>query len=37
MNEAKTLEREAKLNTAVNNEQNVMTIYTIKITSMKIA
>ena len=37
MNEAETLEREEKLNTAVNNEKNVMTTYTIKITSMKIA
>ena len=37
MNEAETFETEEKLNTAVNNEQNVMTTYTIKITLMKIA
>ena len=37
MNEAERLETEEKLNTAVNNEQNGMTTYTIKITLMKTA
>ena len=37
MNEAEILEREEELNTAVNNEQNVMTSDIIEITSMIIA
>ena len=37
MNKAEVLEREEELNTAVNNEQNVMTSDIIKITSMRIA
>ena len=37
INEAEVLEREEELNTAENKEQNVMTSYIIKITSMRIA